>query len=484
MKPEYQSITQKRQRELEEEWFARLRAVNRALVDAETVRDYAKVLNDTCAWNNISYCLRRYLYESFTGRGREEEPMAYSVSLQGRTYSFSPVIAAEVLSAEEQRQYADLCYRLTVENRCFAAAKDGTVNPKKGAISKQSYLDYLGGKKSMTRPVLFTLSMALKFGTAVLEDFMNALGMGPVYQFRDVTECIYYFCHNNTAFQSMAAVRMLRQEFESRRKHIQSLSEEPPQMTRKIRRALDQINQEEYPDEEARKEALLDYLLENSSSFTGYSQSAAALFRKEYGAPELLNFDYTILRERDLCLELGGFDQVRTYIDARGRQYTAPMTPGVVGAELYGVFIEGIDLDERDVEKLQTQKGTPHSGAGSSRESNGFLDPRIKENLLNGERLRDLLNGTEAVTKKDLLLLRFYKLVRVVDFSSLSEREHLDLLNEFHTSTDRTLLSVGLTQIYAANPFDNLILTALSSRDPQSFFPMIFQTARVLEEKE
>ena len=74
--------------------------------------------------------------------------------------------------------------------------------------------------------------------------------------------------------------------------------------------------------------------------------------------------------------------------------------------------------------------------------------------------------------------------MRVVDFSSLSEREHLDLLNEFHTSTDRTLLSVGLTQIYAANPFDNLILTALSSRDPQSFFPMIFQTARVLEEKE
>lgn len=75
------------------------------------------------------------------------------------------------------------------------------------------------------------------------------------------------------------------------------------------------------------------------------------------------------------------------------------------------------------------------------------------------------------MTKKDIILLRFYKLVSNVDFTDLNDRERYALLMEFRVSTDNVLAAAGLPPIYMGNPFEYAVVTALCADDPSVFLP-------------
>ena len=445
------AITRKTQQELEDKWFRQLNRVNSALNQAENVREYLAVLNNQESWNNLSFCLRRYLYERETGRDREDPAIPYTVQLGERTYEFGPVTPYRTPDEEELERYADLFYRLTVENGCLAVDKQGNEKPKLGAITKKTYLNYLHNK-GISRRLLFVLSVALGFDTAAMDDLMNALGESPVYNFRDVDECIYYFCHNTPSCGNMRTFRQLKEMY-GRAAPAAPEMETAGNNTRMIRRGIDRISYGEYPDEDARKQAFVAHLTDNRAEFIGYSRSALDLFRRELESDRLLEFDYSLADEDKIFAV--NLSDIRDSTDGMGN-------------ELFSILVEGSDLEEAGVEETKLRIDELE------------MDSRLTRNLLNGPRLRGLLSGRggENLTKKDFLTLRFFKLAMSLNFSALSEPEHFEVLCEFHDSTDRILLRAGLPEIYMANPFEHLIFVALCSKTPLDFLPRVFRAAR------
>lgn len=475
------SITRKTQAELENKWRKKLAQVNSRLAETETIKEYAAVLQNEAEWNSLSFCLRRYLYEHGTGRGREEEPVPFTMSAGGKTYSFHAVTPAAELTGQEKEAYADLLYRITVENECFSMNKEGVVNPKAGAISKKLYLTYLENK-AISRKLLFVMSMALGFDSADMDDFMNAVGESPVYNFRNVLECIYYFCHNNEAYHTMTAVRGILREYGEALKRRSLPDERPALQTRLLRRGIDDITYGEFSDDEAMKEAFVEYLAENAEQFTEYSRTARKLLNEELESEKVLYLDYSVVRSSLVSgVKLRRYEESEDSLNRRTNVLTSNNT---IGNEIYRILIEGVGLDpDEDEGEDWEDEQQPF------RISEIDLDRRITANLLDGAHLRSVLfeeaaeteksrkTPRETITKKDFLMLRLYKLGMSVDFSALTPKEHYELLQSFHSSTDRLLLKAGLPQIYAANPFEHMILTAVCSKDPLAFVPEIMRAA-------
>lgn len=500
------SVTQKNQSEVGGERIRELSEINAHISEAKNREEYLQVINNYLRkinseenWNNLSLCLRRYIYESFTGKNPKENPSAYSVHLGKKSYRFGPVLDSQMPNDTEIEDYADLLYRLTLENECYAISREnkkefntgysivnslidcGVPNLKKGAISKKTYINYLHNH-GITRKGLFTLSMALKFKAATMETFAKALGESPVYNFRNADECIFYFCHEMDAFRSMKFARIFKEMYE------ESITEEVAAVTgesgetRIIHKGLDEIIQEKYQDENAAKMAFLRYLLDNHNRFIGYSKTAQELLLQELQSADVIAFNYEIIPN----IAKTGIPPMRYALeeDALNR-VVQRYSYSAAGDEIYSILIDGIDLDDPDIDneinepsdvtkcELDLQNRKPQI-------SNLHIDDRIKSNLLSGERLSDLLSsGTHiSISKKDFLLLRFYKMAYSIDFTAINESTHLNVLKEFQSSTNAILDCAGLPSIYVGNPFDHLILTALCDKDPLQFLPQVFVLAR------
>lgn len=240
------SITQKTQAELENNWIKKLTQVNSRLAEADTLQQYLALLQNEAQWNSLSFCLRRYVYEHITGRGRNQQPVAYSVRLGKKIYHFSPVVPGSSLSPQERDDYADLLYKLTVSNHCFAVTRAGQLDPKRGLLSKKHYQLYLDNQ-GIGRSSLFSLSMCLRFDTQDMNDFMNAVGESPVYNFRSAVECIYYFCHSVPQFRTIAVVRELLAAYLKGSAQDTRPQRDQAGGTRKLQYGIDQLVQRNTP---------------------------------------------------------------------------------------------------------------------------------------------------------------------------------------------------------------------------------------------
>lgn len=448
-------ITRRTMTTLERQWLRKLAAVNEQLEDARTMKEYMAVLQDARKWNSLSFSLRRYVYRHFVGP--QEKAVPYTVRFGGQEYHFSPVTVNAPISEAEKWAYADLLYRMTLQNRCFAKREDGSPNEKMGAISKQQYLNYLSGKR-IYRGTLFTLSMALGFDTAEMERFMSVLGESPVYNFRAAGECIYYFCHSVPALRTMEMV----EELERRYGEMARKTETQPAgmgMTEELHRKIDAIIDGDYEDEDRRKEAFLRYMVENAHQFTGYSRTARALLEEELYTTRLLDVQSAQARNRRLGREvfadLGEQDlfvyasrdamgrEIHDAFTGRGEYRTVPLRVLGLDRRLTANFPDGAHFrsalfDEEDSAELG--RSTPH----------------------------------EQVTKTDFLLVRLYKLEELGD---LTEQQRLELLHQFQLSTDQLLEKAGMPPIYVANPMDHMVMSALCTPDPAGFVRGVFRMA-------
>lgn len=506
MKESYQSVTQKRQVELDNYWLTQLAQVNEQLDGAIGIEEYQAIideygneLNDTNHWNGLSLCLRRYIYTRFTGRDARKNSTPFSVSMivgkddkgqdKIKTYHFSPIDDSTLPIIEELHEYADLLYRITLENRCFAISKTGMIDEKRGAISKRDYLEYLQGKE-ITRKRLFVMSMALDFDTVAMEVFSQALGESPVYNFRDADECIYYFCHMSESYRSLEAVRRIQAEYQERTSLLSHVVTSTAGETELLHNKIDTVIWREYPNEDLRKESFIQYLVENHQRFTGYSKTAQNLFLDEVKSDKLCHFNYAIIPRTATIFaeETTAFPHFVRKVDSTSRATSVRFNPKSIGNDLYEVLIEGVDLDNPEEYKKDLIDSFSIEPLPRLNIKYLSMDSRIKENLVDRRRLNKLIpeeadtdtpaRDYETISKKDFLLLRFYKLSRTTDFSVLSEKAHKEVLEEFHESTDRVLEQAGLPEIYVGNPFDHLILTALCDKDPQRFFPRIFRSVQ------
>lgn len=452
----YCDITRKVTAAMENEWLNKLAATNARLADARTMQAYVDVLQDTGSWNTLSFSLRRYVYLHFTGRAETENPIAYTVKLGGRVYVFSPISPTEEISDQEKRDYADLLYRMTLQNRCFAKNPDGSWNQKAGAIQKQQYLNYLNGRR-IYRKNLFPLSIALGFTTEDMEQFMNVLGESPVYNFRSAEECIYYFCHQVPSLCSMETVDELEKRFAEIQRAARPLPPAGAGMTDVLHDMIDDIVWPENAGDEEKKAAFLRFLEENAPQFTEYSKMARELLEEELYTDKLLD-----IRKQNAENKLNGL-----FVQSQGVPKEKSGSRDARGWELFGELVA--DAYDEPL-KLKSLK----------------LDRRLTANLPDGAHFRSALfdeddqreldrkTDHEHVTKKDFLMLRLYKLGKAIEQGQYSEQERLQLVRRFADSTDRILEKAGLPPIYVANPLDHMVLSALCTEEPLEFIKRVF----------
>lgn len=421
--------------------------------DLEEIRRYLKKLRDGVSFNGFSYAVRRYLFRRY---GKEDctAPAAYTVTIRDerqkkRSYSFGPVLAGQMPPPKEITAYADLLFRLTRKQRCYALTPEGTPNPKKPAISKADYEHYLRGEKFPGRRRLFVVSIALGFDVAAMEDFLTALGE-PSYHWKDLDEILFYYLHAHTQGQcTMDDFYRLKNAF-VRHAAVYSSGTAPlsslPGETRVIRREINTMLYCPYPSEQAREDALIRFL--SHHVLDGASLTTQALFEDEVRSRLLKCFDYGVVPDHAVIDE----------------EYDI-LSLSALGDRIYRCTVEGAD---------DSSPGTPVSLRQLS------MDPRVKKDLVDGARLRQLLShqrDNARVTKKDVLHVRFYKLTQSISLSQLSGDERLEVLKEFHASTDRFLRQAKLDVIYPAAPFDCLVLLSLCQPDPLRFFSGVFQEA-------
>lgn len=424
------------------------------LSNAATIIEYLNVLRDHQKWSSLSFCLRRYIYLRFAGRSSEEEPVGYTVEFDGRVYVFSPVSPDVELSEQEKTEYAELLYRITLSNRCFAKDKRGMVDSKKGAISKQRYLNYLNDHY-IYRENLFPLSVALGFDVEEMTRFMNVLGESPVYNFRSWEECIYYFCHSVPELNNWDTVEELTERYRAIRRTALRTLPEGAGMTERLRGDLDDIVYDEELSDLERKEAFLSFLEENVSQFVRYSRSARDLLAKELNSEFLLDTRKT--RESS-----GSSKKVEeAFVHPDEVECELEDQPGVLGSGLYeDLFSSQYKQKYSETLKIRLLD----------------LDSRLTGHLTDGAHLRSVFSEDDGpaalqewVRKQDFLLIRLLKFSDLIQQNRYTNQERLELMRRFRRSTDCILSLAGLPMIYVANPMDHMVLTALCQKDPAKF---------------
>ncbi len=421
--------------------------------DIDEIYEYLKKLRDGVSFNGFSYAVRRYLFQRF-GEGDHTTPSPYTITIRDdrkkkRTYSFGPVLAGQTPSSEDITAYADLLFRLTRKQRCYGLTSDGIPDPKKTAISKADYEHYLRGEKFPGRRRLFLVSIALGFDVAAMEDFLTALGE-PSYHWKDLDEILFYYLHaHSQGHCTMEDFYRLKESFlHHTALHSSGTVPMPslPGETHIIRRGIDAVVYSPYPSEEAREDTLIQFL--SHRILDGSSLTTQALFESEVRSRQLMYFDYGVVPDHAVIDE----------------EYDL-LSLSALGDHIYHSTVEGAD---------ESSPGTPISLRQLP------MDPRVKKDLVDGARLRQLLSpqrDNARVTKKDVLHVRFYKLTQSISISRLNGEERLEVLKEFQTSTDQFLRQAKLDVIYPAAPFDSLILLSLCQPDPLRFFSGIFRQA-------
>lgn len=433
-------------------------ALYRRLSEAACAEEYLSLLQQGRCRNTLSFCLRRYIYLRFTGRDLREEPIPYTVSFDGQVYVFSPVSPDVDIDEREKRYYAELMHRMTLHHRCFQKNKLGIPEPGKAAISKQQYLDYLNDRRPY-RENLFLLSAALDFDTDTMTQFMSMLGESPVYNFRSADECIFYFCHCVPTLNSWETA----EELSALWREIRKTAVPSPGyagVTAGLNDAIDDIVYSEELTDTEKKDAFADFLRENAHRFTHFSLTAKQLLAKELNCDLLLD---TVTSKASASLPTHLLNDF--FVRECEVEDISPDKPGVLGD---GIFDDLMAARYRDqyARRLKVRALD--------------LDSRMTANLLDGAHLRRVFKegdptdrssylSQDGVTKQDILLLRFLKFSELLTSQKLTEPQRLALAHLFRISTDRVLLQAGLPRIYAANPLDHMVLTALCRQDPAEF---------------
>lgn len=115
------------------------------------------------------------------------------------------------------------------------------------------------------------------------------------------------------------------------------------------------------------------------------------------------------------------------------------------------------------------------AGQASKKTQTTSLPKEITMNLLMKDRLDDLIRQLKPVERKDLVFLKFY-----VFSLELQESDHDYSAKDYGIFMDECndmLLRCGMSRLYPANRFENLILLSLLSSNPFEMFENIIEAS-------
>ena len=455
-----------------DEWSERIYDIDDGLDsledNEESIVNYLK--NIVCS-NPLGMALRRYICAKF--RTESETDETYTLSLPNKKIlTVSKFIREDYdIVNDDIAEYVEAFLDI---NAFYNTDKSGELILD---FTKAEARRMLRVDTFCTREKMFLLSFALHMDNEDVHKFLTDVLAEQTYNFRNPDEVIAYFCQSSERYNSYHEYLRLKEKFEEA--HIDAKELPGPQnsYTAYARAKMVEISTEDQ---------LMDFLKENYYNFKGFSQTAYDEFMKLYEKVLDKAKIQTFSNEEYLFSETQSTKEQRK--TQKERIDKAIGLQAVTNTEqLAKLMLQCIPRTTtervKDGKTIVTNDFISiyngENGQKSKKEQTTTLPKEITMNLLMKDRLDDLIKRIKPVGRKDLVFLKFFL------FSLyLQEKDELYSAKDYYVFIDECnemLVRCGMSKMYLANRFENLILLSMLSSNPFEMFENIIEYSFIKE---
>lgn len=415
----------------------------------------------------LGLALRRYLCAKFSN-GYSENAISISFSLDdGREIRVKNYIAENYdILQDDIKEYTDICLYL---NEKYNTNTDGVLTLD---ITKAEFRRMLRTTTTCLRTKMFLLAFALHMNAEEMTKFLTDVLAEQSYNYRNPDEIISYFCHTHEEVNNYSEFLRIKREYLRRadRPNPDNVERENYTWYAKIVMTV-QVSDEQ---------DLYRFLLSNSANFNGYSKTAYNEFMMLYNAAlekseiqTLSNDEYLTYSEATTVEQLKEReDRINKAIGMQKvtntEQLARRMLQCIPRATTEKIKSDGKKVVTNDFISIYNGE----RGQKNKKVQTTTLPKEITINLLMKDRLDDLIRQIKPIDRKDLVFLKFYllslDLQKKEEYSALDYRVFMDECNEM-------LMRCGMSRLYPANRFENLILISLVSSNPFEMFEDIIE---------
>ncbi len=437
-----------------------------SLSDNETA--IIEYLKDIRCSMPLGLALRRYLCGKFSN--------GYSDSADTITFTLGDKdIVVKNYSAEDYdiveddvKEYTDICVFL---NEKYNKNEDGSIALD---ITKAEFRRMIRSTTTCLRSKMFLLAFALHMDAEEVTKFLTDVLAEQSYNYRNPDEIIAYFCHSHDEVNTYIDFLRIKEEYERRAQNPNPDDVERENYTWYAKIVMTvQVSDEQ---------DLYKFLLSNTANFKGYSKTTYNEFMMLYHAAlekteiqTLSNDEY--LSETEVTTAEQFKEREERINKAIGMQKVTN-TEQLARRMLQCIPRATTEKVKSDGKKVVTNDFIPiyngENGQKSKKVQTTTLPKEITMNLLMKDRLDDLIRQIKPVDRKDLVFLKFYLLSLDLqnkdEYSALDYRVFMDECNEM-------LVRCGMSKLYPANRFENLILLSLVSSNPFEMFEDIIESS-------
>lgn len=417
----------------------------------------------------MGLALRRYLCSKFSdGYTEDAENVVFTLD-DGRKITVRNYTSDDYdILEDDVKEYTDICVYL---NEKYNANTEGVVVLD---ITKAEFRRLIRSTTVCLRSKMFLLSFALHMNAEEVTKFLTDVLAEQSYNYRDPDEIIAYFCHTHEEVNSYPEFLRIKEEYAKRASvpNPDNVERENYTWYAKIVMTV-QVSDEQ---------DLYRFLLSNSANFNGYSKTAYSEFMMLYNAAlekteiqTLSNDEYLTYSEATTAEQLKEReDRINKAIGMQKvtntEQLARRMLQCIPRATIEKIKSDGKKVVTNDFIPIYNGEG----GQKSKKVQTTTLPKEITMNLLMKDRLDDLIRQLKPVDRKDLVFLKFYllslDLQKKDEYSALDYRVFMDECNEM-------LVRCGMSKLYPANRFENLILISLVSSNPFEMFEDIIEAS-------
>lgn len=299
------------------------------------------------------------------------------------------------------------------------------------------------------RSKMFLLSFALHMNSEEMKKFLTDVLAEQTYNYRDPEEIIAFFCQSNDNFNSYKTFLRLKE-------HFQKAVESSPPNLEKPMENYTSFAATSFEEKIKTENDLIEFLTLNIPNFAGYSQTAYNEFMILYEKA---------MKKSKFTNIYGGSYELKQVTNS---EQLAKSINEFMPRATYSKEKDNKTIYSNDFIPINNKK----SDQNGKKVQTTSLPKEITKNMLVSDRLEDLRKGKKPITRKDLVFMKFYVFSK--DLENKANYTHADY-SDFIDECNAMLIRCGMSRLYPANRFENLILLSLLSSIPYEMFENIFE---------
>lgn len=466
---DYTRIISAHMSEFEERIYAMEEGLSSIEDNEEAIVNYLKDIK--CSMP-LGLALRRYLCGKFS-KSYDENTKKFIFELSNGDIVYTSDYRQDDYDVcnDEIKEYTDIFMDI---NAKYNTDSTGELASE---INKAEARRMLRVTKVCLRKKMFLISFALHMNSTEMYKFLTDVLAEQSYNYRDPDEVIAYYCHSHEEVNNYIDFCRIKDEYKRRVSVQPGEQGKRDNYTKFARRTVTvSVNNEE---------DLYKFLLANTANFHGFSQTAYNEFMRLYDeAMKNTTLQFASNDEHLRDCEVTTKEKLLARQERINRSMTlrTPENSEQLAKEMLRCIPRYTSERMKDGEKIVTNDFISISngelGQKGKKSQTTSLPKEITMNLLVSDRLDDLRSQKKQVDRKDLVFMKFYNfglfLQKKGGYSSKDYMTFVDECNEM-------LMRCGMSKLYPANRFENLIMLSLVSENPFEMFEDIIENSIIAE---